>query len=842
MFIIRILSSLALVLLATACAQMETSIPCQVLYEGKTFTQLTDYVNPFIGTGGHGHTFPGATVPFGMVQLSPDTRLTGWDGCSGYHYSDSIIFGFSHTHLSGTGCSDYGDILVVPQVGQLVLSNGLPDNPKVGYGSPFKHENEEARPGYYRVKLEKGPVEVELTATTRVGFHKYLFPATQQARLMIDLTHRDEVLASSLAIIGNDEVVGFRRSKSWAADQHVYFVAKFSKPFLASGIAIDDRPEIGLKKAEGKNIKGWFEFESDGKEPILVKVGISAISTEGARKNLEAEIPGWNFEEIVAQSDAAWEKELSCITVKGGLITDRVKFYTALYHAFIAPNVYMDVDSLYRGRDLQIHKAKGFTYYTVFSLWDTYRTLHPLFTLVKKERTNDIIRTFLAQYTDGGMLPVWELSANETWCMIGYHSIPVIADAYLKGITQWDAFLALEAMVNSAQQDHFGLKYYKQLGYIPVGYDNETVSKTLEYAYDDWCIAQMAAAMGNTSVYQEFTHRAQYYKNVFDAESGFMRPRVNGGFVSPFDPLEVSHEFTEANSWQYSFYVPHDINSYIEMLGGDDAFIRKLDQLFTTEAPKKGRDLPDITGLIGQYAHGNEPSHHIAYLYSYAGQAWKTQQMVRRIMDEFYTACPDGLIGNEDCGQMSAWLVMSALGIYPVTPSSDVYVFGSPLFPEAIIHFEDGRSLTIRAENAGSNSIYIRSTRLDGEPYKRSWISHFAMKSGKELSFEMSTKPVKNFAAHPDHRPYARIMEEIIPSAPVVHPVDSIFSDKITVTLKHPDPKVKIYFTIDGSEPGIDSPLYRRPFEIKATTTIRACAINEHGKMSTSAKARFLKK
>jgi predicted alpha-1,2-mannosidase len=832
----------AFLLFLMACAREKVTDPCNEKYQGKSFTRLTDYVNPFIGTDGHGHTFPGATVPFGMVQLSPDTRLTGWDGCSGYHYSDSIIFGFSHTHLSGTGCSDYGDILVVPQVGSLVLSNGLPDNPQAGYGSPFKHENEEARPGYYRVKLDKGPVEVELTATTRVGFHKYLFPVTSQARLLFDLTHRDEVLASALEFTGENEVVGFRRSKQWAADQHVYFVARFSRPFRSYGIAIDDQLISGIKKAEGKNIKGWVEFESNGKEPILLKVGISAVSIEGARKNLEAEIPGWNFEEIVTAADASWEKELNRITVEGGALTDRIKFYTALYHSFIAPNVYMDVDSLYRGRDLQVHKAKGFTYYTVFSLWDTYRTLHPLYTLVQKERTNDIIRTFLAQYTDGGMLPVWELSANETWCMIGYHSIPVIADAYLKGINKWDASLALKAMVNSARQDHFSLKCYKQMGYIPVGCYHETVSKTLEYAYDDWCIAQMAAAMGNTSVYKEFIHRAQYYKNVFDAESGFMRPRVNGGFVHPFDPLEVSHEFTEANSWQYSFYVPHDINTYMEMLGGEAAFANKLDQLFSTEAPTKGRDLPDITGLIGQYAHGNEPSHHIAYLYSYAGQAWKTQQMVRRIMDEFYTACPDGLIGNEDCGQMSAWLVMSALGIYPVTPASDVYVFGTPLFPKATLNFEDGRTFTISADKADKGHIYIRSAQLDGEPYKRSWISHFAVESGKELVFKMSDKPEKSFGANPDERPFSRIMEEVIPAVPVVSPTDSLFDGKIRVSLNHYDPKVKIYFTTDGSMPGAGSSLYRRPLEIDKTTRLKACAGNAEGKLSPSLEANFIKK
>ncbi|MGC8865258.1 MAG: GH92 family glycosyl hydrolase [Bacteroidales bacterium] len=838
---IRLFIGGILALFLMNCAQKQEKKTCSERFEGKSFDRLTDYVDPFIGTGGHGHTFPGATVPFGMVQLSPDTRLTGWDGCSGYHYSDSLILGFSHTHLSGTGCSDYGDILIVPQVGKLNLNNGWPDHLAKGYALPFKHENEEARPGYYRVKLDKGSIEVELTATARVGFHKYQFSGDKIVRLLIDLTHRDEVLNSGLEIIGENEVAGYRRSKYWAADQHVYFVARFSRPFLSYGIAIDDKPETGLRKAEGKNIKGWFEFDNQDKSPVLVKVGLSAVSIEGARKNLEAEIPGWNFEEIVNQADEAWEKELNRIVVEGGSVIDRIKFYTALYHTFLAPNVYMDVDSLYRGRDLQVHKAKGFTYLTVFSLWDTYRTLHPLFTLVQKERTNDIIRTFLAQYTDGGMLPVWELSANETWCMIGYHSIPVIADAFLKGINQWDAGLALEAMVHSAHQDHFGLRWYKQLGYIPVGRDQETVSKTLEYAFDDWCIAQMAAAMGKTDIYREFIHRAQYYKNVFDPSVGFMRPRVNGGFLSPFDPVEVSHEFTEANSWQYTFYVPHDLNTYMEMMGGDEAFVRKLDQLFTTESPKKGRDLPDITGLIGQYAHGNEPSHHIAYLYAYAGQAWKTQQMVRRIMDEFYTACPDGLIGNEDCGQMSAWFVMSALGIYPVTPASDVYVFGSPLFSKAEIHLENGKTFAIRAENVGNSNIYIRSAQLDGVPYTRSWISHFALESGKELVFAMSDKAVKTYGSRPDDRPFARIMEEVIPAVPVVQPNDSLFTGKISVSILHPDPQVKIHFTTDGSEPGLESPLYRRPIEIEKNTLIRACAVKSDGSKSPALEARFIR-
>ncbi|HEX7411530.1 MAG TPA: GH92 family glycosyl hydrolase, partial [Bacteroidales bacterium] len=546
-----------------------------------------DYVNPMIGTGGHGHTYPGAVVPFGMVQLSPDTRLDGWDGCSGYHYSDSIIYGFSHTHLNGTGCSDYGDILLIPTTGEVIMNNGA--NGKPGYSSRFKHNSEHAEPGYYSVFLEKPGVIAELTATSRVGFHSYTFPESTQANIIIDLVHRDEVIASSLRIISNTEVEGMRRSKAWAEDQHVYFVARFSKPFSTSGIAVDDIIKIGLKNATGKHLKAYFQFKTSAGEKILVKVGISSVSTDGARKNLDSEVPGWDFAKVRAGARDIWNQALSRIKVSGGTDDQKTVFYTALYHTMINPVMASDVDGNYRGRDLKVHNAEGYNQYTVFSLWDTYRAYHPLMTIIDQKRTTDFIKTFLAQYDQGGLLPVWELSGNETNCMIGYHSVSVIADAYIKGIRGFDAAKALEAMKKSANQDKLGLSYYRTIGFIPSEHEHESVSKSLEYAYDDWCIAQMAQSLGKMEDYKEFIKRGQNYKNVFDPQTGFMRARYNGGWYSPFTPGEVNFNYTEANSWQYSFACPQDIDGLITLQGGKDKLAAKLDALFTADTRTSGR-------------------------------------------------------------------------------------------------------------------------------------------------------------------------------------------------------------------------------------------------------------
>ncbi|MEO1253703.1 MAG: GH92 family glycosyl hydrolase, partial [Bacteroidota bacterium] len=604
-----------------------------------------EYIDPFIGTGGHGHTFPGAIVPFGMVQLSPDTRLTGWDGCSGYHYSDSIVYGFSHTHLSGTGVSDYGDVLLMPYTGETNFNNGADGGD--GYRSSFLKATEKASAGYYSVNLEDDNILVELTASSRVGFHQYHFNGAQDRKVMIDLDHRDEVIETKLEQINEYEVSGYRHSKAWAEKQYVFFRIAFDQPIASVDYENDTRRKAAIVFEPGQK--------------LLAKVSISAVDEEGAKGNL-AEIDHWDFGRVKEEARSAWERQLDKIVVEGGSEKQKRVFYTALYHTMIAPNVYHDLDGRYRGTDLEIHQDDSFVNHTVFSLWDTYRSTHPLYTIIEQERTVDFINTFLKQYEYGGRLPMWELAGNYTGCMIGYHAVPVIADAYMKGISDYDTDYALESMVHSSMQDRLGIDDYRTFGYIPSGNEAESVSKTLEYAYDDWTIAQMANKMGETDIAKTYYQRAQNYKNVFDPTTGFMRARNNNRWFYPFEPAEVNFNYTEANSWQYSYYVPQDVETWIDMLGGDEAAEQKLDDIFEASSETFGRDQADITGLIGQYAHGNEPSHHIPYLYNYVGKPNKTQRIVRQIMDELYTDEPDGLSGNEDCGQMSAWLVMSAMG------------------------------------------------------------------------------------------------------------------------------------------------------------------------------------
>ena len=632
-----------------------------------------DYVNPLIGTGGHGHTFPGATLPFGMVQLSPDSRIDGsWDGCSGYHYSDSIIYGFSHTHLSGTGVSDYGDILLMPATGKASFINNE-------YASTFSHENETARAGYYSVRLDNG-IAVELTTTTRVGFHKYNFPKGSK-HLVLDLTHRDELLHGEIDLISNTQVAVKRISKAWATEQHAYAFIEFSLPFTT--------------QFNEEKTKVIFTFDGNNDE-LLVKCGFSFVDVKGAEKNLKAELPHWNFKQIQQDAKAAWNKELGKIEVEDNNESVLQIFYSALYHVMIHPNIAMDVDKRYRGRDNAIHVADGFDYYTVFSLWDTFRAAHPLFTIIDQKRTLDFIKTFLAQYEQGGRLPVWELASNETDCMIGYHSVSVIADAIAKGITDFDVPLAFEAMKKSATWNHLGLPAYMEHGFLSIDDEHESVSKTLEYAYDDWCIAQVAQYLNNEEDYQYYMLRSNAWRNLLDPETKLMRPRKNGGWLTPFEPSEVNNHFTEANAWQYSFFVPHDVEGMIEQMGGKDRFEAKLDELFSTSNKTTGRTQVDITGLIGQYAHGNEPSHHMAYLYNYIDRPHKTENKVHKILREFYTTQPDGLIGNEDCGQMSAWYVLSAMGLYAVTPGSDSYTLTQPFLNHFKVNLENGNSFSKR--------------------------------------------------------------------------------------------------------------------------------------------------
>ncbi|HQZ95937.1 MAG TPA: GH92 family glycosyl hydrolase [Pyrinomonadaceae bacterium] len=855
---------------------------------------LAKWVNPFIGTGGHGHTFPGATMPFGMVQLSPDTRIDNWDGSSGYHYSDDTIYGFSHTHLNGTGIPDYCDVLFMPQTGAVRFADAV----ALSGGSKFSHANEHAEPGYYSVRLDDGNILAELTARTRVGFHRYTFPRSDSgANILIDLKWRDRVLDSELKVVGDRRIEGYRRSSSWAKDQAIYFVAEFSRPF--------DFPLIGNSGSitsgggKGDRLRGVLHFDTTKSQQVLVKVAISHVSIEGARKNLAAELPGWDFEKVRADAKAAWNKELSKIEVSGGTDDQTTTFYTALYHTMIQPNIFNDVDGSYLGMDKKVHslsqvrklgpertargaksdrgvaptgtkKEASGDQYTIFSLWDTFRAAHPLYTIIDQKRTVDFINTFIRQYEQGGRLPVWELAANETDCMIGYHSVSVIADAMAKGLTGFDYEKAYAAAKHSAELDHFGLAGYKKRGYISMEDENESVSRTMEYAYDDWCIAQMAKVLmyreskpskngpkpsydpktGIASFpidvektkylneYRQYLKRGRYFENLFDPKIGFFRPKKNGGFVEPFAPNEVTFGFTEGNSWQYSFFVPQDVEHLVKLHGGREKFTAKLDELFNTDQKLGGREQADLTGLIGQYAHGNEPSHHITYLYDYIGQPWKTQKLVRRIMDEFYHPAPDGLIGNEDCGQMSAWYIMSASGFYQVAPGKAEYAFGTPLFPEMKYRLENGKTFTIRAKGVSAKNFYIQSATLNGVPHKKAFLTHADLMKGGVLEFSMTDAPAMGAFSE---FPVSSIGGQTV-SVPVINGERTI-KDKVEVSISTATPDVKIYYTTNGDEPVIGkSDVYERSFSLDHTTTVKAIAAGSTGDPSKPVSALFIKR
>lgn len=791
---------------------------------------LTKYVNPFIGTGGHGHTFPGATVPFGMVQLSPDTRLKGWDGCSGYHYSDSIIYGFSHTHLSGTGASDYCDILFMPFTDNKFTE--VDKNTIRNFTSSFSHLNELAEPGYYSVLLNRSNVKAELTASTRAGFHRYSFPEGYEAKVFIDLKHRDEVLESHIKIDSDNSVSGFRRSKFWAKDQRVYFYAVFSDNFKRTGIYSDDNFLPEKSYAEGKNIKVIIEFDNPQKS-LLVKVGISAISEENAKLNLETEIGSKDFDKVRKDANELWNDYLKKIQVKTKDIDKLRIFYTALYHTAIAPNIFNDVDGSYLGRDFKVHKSNH-EYYTVFSLWDTYRALHPLLNIIERKRSADFIKTFLLQYEQGGRLPVWELGANETDCMIGYHSVPVIVDAYNSGITDFDKQLALKAMMHSSNLDIYGLQHYRNDGFISADKEHESVSKTLEYAFDDWCIANFAKSLKENIHKDEYEKRSQFYKNVFDPQTGFMRPRFNNGLKNPFNPTDVDNNYTEANSWQYSFYVPHDIKQLDDYLDGN--LEKKLDDLFSADTKTTGREQVDITGLIGQYAHGNEPSHHIAYLYNYTDNPHKAQIIVRKIMSEFYKDSPDGLIGNEDCGQMSAWYVLSAMGFYPVTPGSGRFLIGSPIFDEVKINLENGKTFTVKTNNQSDENIYIQNVSNED---KRPFINWDDIFSGGTITFDMGNFPSKSFGTGGVIKYLLSdnpIDNEIIPS-PYTNTSRLTFKDSLTISLFVNYPNAKIYYNIIPNQ----FTEYLNPISIIDNTSISAYAVDSKGNKSKTISSVYYK-
>jgi len=787
-------------------------------------TNPVAFVDPFIGTGGHGHTFPGATVPFGMVQLSPDTRLEGWDGCSGYHYSDNIVYGFSHTHLSGTGVSDYGDILVMPNVGETFLNNGA--DGKEGYRQSFDKDDEIASVGYYETYLKDDKIKVQLTASTRCGFHKYTYPKNEVKKLIVDLAHRDVVTDSYIKQVNDTEIEGYRFSTAWAKDQRTFFVMQFSEP-------LTEKIKIEEEKNKGKVASCLFGNENSMLE---VKVGISFVSIEGARKNLEAEIAKKSFLQVKNEAVGAWKKELSKIEVEcneeeKNCLDNKTKFYSALYHTMIAPNVFMDVDGSYLGTDLKIHTAKDYTHHTIFSLWDTYRAAHPLYTIIDEKRTNDFIQTFLNQYAQGGYLPMWELAANYTGCMIGYHAVPVISDAYMKGIDGYDTQKALTAMLAASTADRLGIPSYIRNGFLSGEAESECVSKTLEYAYDDWTIATMAEKMGNQKVADEYFLRAQNYKNIYDPQSTFMRARLNNQWFSPFDPSEVNFNYTEANAWQYSYYVPQDIEGWIKLIGGEENALKALDNLFKANSATTGRNQADITGLIGQYAHGNEPSHHMAYMYNYLRQPNKTQKIVRQIMDELYSTKPDGYSGNEDCGQMSAWYVLSALGFYPVTPGSVDYVIGSPIFDKATINLENGKVFTVVANNNSKEAKYIQGISKNDKAYNKSFLTHQDITSGSKFVFEMDKKPSYIKLA----KPLSKIEGQQIVAVPGFYKGEKAFKTSTTVGLNCATKRAKIYYSIDGG----DAQEYKKEFVLDKACMVKVWAEKEGLQNSKTAISKF---
>jgi len=809
------------------------------LASAQTKKDYTKLVDPFIGTGGHGHTFPGAVRPFGMVQLSPDTRYDGWDGCSGYFYTDTVVYGFSHTHLSGTGIADYCDVLFMPTVGE-------PQFKREDYESGFKKKNESATPGYYKTLLDKYNIGVELTATTRVGVHRYNYPASaKEGNIIIDLKDRDEVLDSWIEVISNHEIRGYRRSKSWADDQSVYFYAKFSKPFKTYGIASDDQLQDGKSKVQGKNVKMFIRFDNPGE--VITKVGISSVSADGALRNLDAEVPAFDFDKVKTDAKTAWNKELLKIDVSGGgpsaekAHDKQVTFYTALYHCMIAPNTYSDVDGQYRGMDQKVHTAKDFTYYTVFSLWDTYRAEDPLFNLIDRKRTQDFVKSFLAMYEQGGLLPIWPLASSETFCMVGNHSIPVIVDAYAKGIRGFDAEEALKAMKTTVNRNQFGLESYRKTGAVQADGEAESVSKTLEYAIDDWCIAQMAKMMNKPKDYAEFIQRAQYWKNVYNSENGFMQARTNGSWYAPFDPTEVNSNYTEGNSWQYSFLVPQDVEGLISRMGGKANFEHKLDLLFTTNSKLTGNDQPDVTGLIGQYAHGDEPSHHMAYLYNFTDAPYKTQYYVNKILNEQYSPNPDGLSGNEDCGQMSAWYVISSLGIYNTMPGQQQFQIGMPLFGKAVIHLENGKTFTVLNPNANVNSanIYIQNLKLNNTAYNKIFLNYNNVYNGGELKVTTAKTPNKAYDKALI-KPTSNISDDVIVSNPYIISPSKTFKKPFNAVIKCGDKYAKIYYTLDGTTPTANSTLYTAPIPVAKNTTIKAIAI-KNGKSSFVDEGTFIK-
>ena len=725
--------------------------------------EYTDSVNVFIGTGGHGHTFPGATLPHGMVQLSPDTRLFGWDACSGYYYDDTSIMGFTHTHLSGTGIGDYGDILFMPVVGEKPLIAGTAENPDEGYRSRFLHEQESARPGYYQVLLQDDSINVELTATLRAGLHRYTYPKASDARLIVDMEptiHGHQHPVTQIRVVNDSTIAGMKYTVGWAKRHYVYFYAVFSSPFdykLYSGTEYQsDSTSVTVNTA--KAVMSFRNLPADGR--VLAKVGISSVDEEGARLNVEAEIPNWDFEGVMKQANTTWNEALGKIDIETSDNDSRTVFYTSLYHAFIQPSLASDVDGRYRTMGHEIKQDASYTNYTVLCLWDTFRAAHPLYTIVTPEQNQAFIRSLLRKYDEGGILPKWELASNETGTMIGYHAVSVIADAMMKKQCDFDVKKALEACIRSSVYDTTGvtpmmdrqilngklmpvsIKYKNELGYIPCDKVGGSVSQGLEFAYNDWLIAQMMKEHNRKDLYDKYMELSRNYRNYFDPETKLMRGRLSdGSWITPFDPASVQRpsNYVEGNAWQWAWFVPQDVEGLMELVGGQKSFEAHLDTLFTTSSELTGdpNAAADVTGMIGQYAHGNEPSHHIPYLYNYAGAPRKTQALVDHILRTLYHNDPNGLSGNEDVGQMSAWYALSAMGFYSFCPGRPVYEIGRPIFDKVTIHLSNGKDFVIQAKNNSVENKYIRSMKLNGEDLAEPRFSHFDLMKGGELIFEM---------------------------------------------------------------------------------------------------------
>ncbi len=753
---------------------------CFLLFSVATHAQqnLVKYVKPLIGTEKMGHTYPGATVPFGAVQLSPETdtipyEMNGkYNGivykyCAGYKYEDKTIVGFSHTHFSGTGHSDLGDFLIMPTQGKLQINPGVATDTKTGYRSAFSHANEVAEAGYYKVKLDDEGITAELTATNRVGMHQYTFPKSDQSHVILDLmagiyNYDEKTVWTYVRVVNDTLITGYRQTYGWARTRTVYFSMSFSKPFKSYGQKNYDAKQAyrgfwgkfdqtkNFPEIAGKKVRMFFDFDTNEGEKIKIKFALSPVSQENALENMRSEITGWDFEKVKAQAQSTWNKELTKIDIAASE-DDKVNFYTAMYHAFITPTTYADVNGQYKGLDQGVHTANGFTNYTTFSLWDTYRALHPFFNIIQPSRNNDMVKSMLAHYDQSAlkMLPIWSHYANDNWCMSGYHSVSVVADAIVKGVFNGDANQALDACITTAKKRNYeGIGYYMDLGYIPAERSGISVSNTLEYAYDDWAIAQLAKKLNRMDVYDEFIKRSTNWKNNYDPTIGFMRPKMaDGTFKKAFDAKDTEGQgFIEGNSWNYSFFVPQDPTSLMALMGGDKKFIAKLDTLFTMHLPDEFfAHTEDITreGIIGGYVHGNEPAHHIAYFYNWTSQPYKTQAQIRHILKMQYKPTPDGLGGNDDCGQMSAWYMFSSLGFYPVSPGSEDYALGSPAVDKATITLENGKTFTVEAINQSDKNVYVQKTVLNGKDYNKLSIKHSDITNGGKLTFYMGAKPKK---------------------------------------------------------------------------------------------------